>query len=64
MTVSSCFKEIEDRKDVAEVLRMQSELRRRQEYLKKANLFERNVHSVHDMEERDEYMEMMDTFTE
>jgi hypothetical protein len=37
-------KEIEDRKDVAEILRLQEELRLRMDYLDKANLFAKDMH--------------------
>lgn len=37
-------KEIEDRKDVAEILRLQEELRLRMDYLDKANLFAKDIH--------------------
>ena len=41
-------KEVSDRRDVADVLRLQSELRLRMDYLEGANLFAKDVH---DMEE-------------
>jgi superfamily I DNA/RNA helicase len=53
-------KEIQDRKDLAEVLHLQAELIRRQDYLKKANLFEEDVKVFHDMKERDEFVENLD----
>lgn len=37
-------KEVQDRKDVADVLRLQSELRLRMSYLEDANLFADDVH--------------------
>lgn len=37
-------KEIEDRKDVAEILRLQEVLRLRMDYLDKANLFAKDIH--------------------
>lgn len=37
-------KEVEDRKDVAEILRLQQELRLRMDYLEKANLFAMDMH--------------------
>lgn len=37
-------KEVQDRKDVADVLRLQSELRLRMNYLEDANLFAGDVH--------------------
>lgn len=41
-------KEIEDRQDVADVLKKQGELRLRMDYLKNANLFTYQVHSMDD----------------
>eukprot|EP01083_Nonionella_stella_P098382 276625_1 len=41
-------KEVTDRKDVAEILRMQSQLRLRMEYLNGANLFAADVHDMED----------------
>ncbi len=46
MTLSE--KEIADRNDLAEVLKMQSELRLRMEYLNDANLFAKDVHDMDD----------------
>lgn len=46
MTLSE--KEIADRNDLAEVLKMQSELRLRMEYLHDANLFAKDVHDMDD----------------
>jgi hypothetical protein len=54
-----CEKEIEDRKDVAEVLRLQSELRLRMDYIENANLFSEDVIKEHDILERDELMEIL-----
>jgi hypothetical protein len=45
---SMMMKEVNDRKDVAEILRLQSELRRRMEHLKGANLFAKDVHEMED----------------
>ncbi len=41
-------KEVSDRRDVAEVLRLQSELRLRMDYLEGANLFAQDVHDMED----------------
>jgi len=41
-------KEVHDRKDVAEVLRLQCELRRRMDYLNGASLFTKDVHDMED----------------
>eukprot|EP01083_Nonionella_stella_P126885 384323_1 len=46
MTLSE--KEIADRNDLAEVLKIQSELRLRMEYLHDANLFAKDVHDMDD----------------
>lgn len=54
-----CEKEIEDRKDVAEVLRLQSELRLRMDYIENANLFSEDVIKEHDILKRDELMEIL-----
>jgi hypothetical protein len=64
MTLESCEKEIQDRLDVADVLRLESELMNRQEYLRKANLFNDNVHQMHDARERDDYIDVMDIYSE
>lgn len=41
-------KEVHDRKDVAEVLRLQCELRHRMDYLNGASLFTKDVHDMED----------------
>ena len=41
-------KEVADRRDVAEVLRLQGELRLRMDYLHGANLFAKDVHDMED----------------
>jgi predicted ABC-type exoprotein transport system permease subunit len=64
MTLESCEKEIKDRIDVADVLHLESELMRRQDYLRKANLFADNVHQMHDVRERDEYIDLMGNYSE
>jgi len=57
-----CDKEESDRTDVAEVLRMQSELQLRMDYLKQANLFKADVDENRNVHERDELMEEMEVF--
>ena len=52
-----CDKELEDRQDLAELLRLQSELVLRTDYLKNANLFASDVQSEHDQSERDLFIE-------
>uniref|UniRef100_A0A6U5PCC4 Uncharacterized protein n=1 Tax=Grammatophora oceanica TaxID=210454 RepID=A0A6U5PCC4_9STRA len=47
-----CDKEIQDRMDVAEILRLKIELHLRLDYLKNANLFADDVKKEHDAEER------------
>ena len=54
-----CQKEIDDRKDVAEILRMQAELRLRMDYLDRANLFADDVRAEHDILQRDMEMEIL-----
>jgi len=58
-TQELCQKEIDDRKDLADVLRLQAELRLRMEYLDTSNLFVDNVKAEHDMLERDDEMELL-----
>jgi hypothetical protein len=50
-----CEKEIQDRLDVAEVLRLQIELQLRLDYLKNANLFVDDVKEEHDRAERKKF---------
>jgi hypothetical protein len=64
MTLDTCEKEIKDRLDVADVLRLQSELMRRQEYLRDANLFDENIHQMEDRKRRDEYFKVMQYYSE
>ena len=52
-----CNKEIQDRKDVADTLRLQAELHLKQEYLKEANLFADSVKSEHDVQDREQFVE-------
>mmetsp|Transcript_8 Transcript_8/g.14 ORF Transcript_8/g.14 Transcript_8/m.14 type:complete len:154 (-) Transcript_8:426-887(-) len=47
-----CDKEIQDRVDVAEILRLKIELQLRMDYLKNGNLFAADVIKEHDAEER------------
>ena len=54
-----CEKEEADRSDVAEVLRLQAELRLRMDYLQKANLFKEDVEESRCEQEREELMEEM-----
>jgi hypothetical protein len=54
-----CDKEMQDRKDVAEVLRLQSELRLRMDYVTNANLFSADVAKEHDIQERDKAFEIL-----
>lgn len=55
-----CEKEIMDRHDVVEILRMDAELQLRQDYLKNANLFKADVEEAHNIEDRDELIETME----
>jgi len=54
-----CDKEIQDRKDVAEILRLQIELKLRSEFLKKDNLFAVDVKKERDVEERKKFKEAL-----
>ena len=54
-----CQKEIDDRKDVADILRLQAELVLRMEYLDRANLFADDVRAEHDIRQRDDEMELL-----
>ena len=54
-----CDKEIQDRKDVAELLRLQAELQLGMDYLEKANLFAHDVMDEHDIREREMEMEIL-----
>lgn len=54
-----CQKEIDDRKDLASVLRLQAELRLRMDYIESANLFVDDVKAEHDIREREDEMELL-----
>jgi len=58
-TMDLCDKEIQDRKDVAGLLRLQAELQLGMDYLEKANLFAHDVIEEHDLRERDLEMEIL-----
>jgi hypothetical protein len=49
--------ELRDRQELVDVLRMEAELKQRQDHLKGSNLFVHDVEEAHDMKERDEYVE-------
>jgi hypothetical protein len=57
-------KEIKDRNDMADVLRLEAELVLRQDYLRKANLFKADVEEAVEQKTRDEYIEMMDAYAD
>ena len=57
-------KEIKDRNDVADILRLEAELELRHDYLRNANLFKADVEEAVAQNERDEYLELMDTYSE
>jgi len=57
-------KEIQDREDLADVLRLEAELKHRQEYLKNANLFKEDVEEAVMLKHRDEYLELMDEYAD
>mmetsp|Transcript_4356 Transcript_4356/g.6324 ORF Transcript_4356/g.6324 Transcript_4356/m.6324 type:complete len:94 (+) Transcript_4356:152-433(+) len=52
-----CIKEVADRKDVSEVLRMMGELQLRSDYIKNANLFVDDVKKDAVNNVRDEFVE-------
>ena len=54
-----CDKEIQDRKDVSELLRLQAELKLGMDYLEKANLFAYDVKEEHDIREREMEMDIL-----
>ena len=54
-----CDKEQDDRKDVADVLRLQAELQLRMDYLENANLFKGDVDDAHLAKERDDLIRDM-----
>jgi len=53
-------KEVQDREDLADVLRKQAELKLRQDYLENANLFLHDVEEAAIIKHRDEYLELLD----
>ena len=57
-------KEVVDRQDIVEILRMEKELKRRQKKLKDSNLFVKDVEDAHNSNKRDEYMELMDEYSD
>lgn len=57
-------KEIQDREDLADVLRKEAELKLRQDYVKNANLFKADVDEAAELKHRDEYLEHMDEFAD
>jgi hypothetical protein len=54
-----CEKEINDRKEVAEVLRLQSELQLRMDAIEKSSLFAADVKDEHDIRDREEFIELL-----
>mmetsp|Transcript_6027 Transcript_6027/g.8652 ORF Transcript_6027/g.8652 Transcript_6027/m.8652 type:complete len:157 (+) Transcript_6027:200-670(+) len=55
----TCKKEIQDRMDLAEILRLRIELQLRLDYLKSGNLFADDVKKEHDTEERKQFKESL-----
>mmetsp|Transcript_22107 Transcript_22107/g.29082 ORF Transcript_22107/g.29082 Transcript_22107/m.29082 type:complete len:157 (-) Transcript_22107:314-784(-) len=55
----TCEKEVQDRMDLAEILRLRIELQLRLDYLKSGNLFAEDVKKEHDMEERKQFKESL-----
>lgn len=56
---SQCDKEASDRLDLADMLKKDAELQLRREYLEKANLFCADVAESHNIQERENMMELM-----
>ena len=57
-------KEVQDRNDVADVLRKEAELKLRLDYLKNGNLFKEDVEDAVMIKRRDEYLELMDEYSD
>mmetsp|Transcript_32600 Transcript_32600/g.79094 ORF Transcript_32600/g.79094 Transcript_32600/m.79094 type:complete len:153 (+) Transcript_32600:132-590(+) len=55
----NCDREVQDRLDVAHMLRLRIELQLRMDYLKKENLFASDVQKSHDLDERRRFKEML-----
>mmetsp|Transcript_12594 Transcript_12594/g.30737 ORF Transcript_12594/g.30737 Transcript_12594/m.30737 type:complete len:141 (+) Transcript_12594:137-559(+) len=53
----TCTKEIDDRKDLADALLMQGELRERNHYVQEGNLFAYDVKADSDMHDRDDFFD-------
>lgn len=58
------IKEVKDREDLADVLRLEAELQLRQDYLQKANIFCDNVKSSIESNKKKDYMELMDDYAD
>ena len=63
-TARTLDKEFQDKDDVVDILRLESELARRHDYLHKANLFAERVHQLHDAQDRDEYLEHLEEYSD
>ena len=57
-------KEASDRKDMADVLRKEAELKLRLDYLKNGNLFKEDVEEASMLKHRDEYLEAMEEYAD
>ena len=57
-------KEIQDREDLADFLRKEAALKLRQDYLENGNLFKEDVEQAAMTRERDEYLELMDKYSD
>ena len=57
-------KEASDRKDIADVLRKEAELKLRLDYVKNGNLFKEDVEEAATLKRRDEYLDAMDAYSE
>ena len=54
-TETDCSALLQDRKDVADALLLQAELRERSHYIQEGNIFAYDVKADHDMHERDDF---------
>jgi len=57
-------KEVMGRRDIVEILKMEKELMLRKKDLKEANLFKKDVEEAHNANERDEYLEHMEEYSD
>ena len=58
-TETDCSALLQDRKDVADALLLQAELRERSHYIQEGNIFAYDVKADHDMHERDDFFALI-----